>query len=83
MNDGSAKLPKTAQTAANIIPHPNLRAACAPELTAADVQAVLNDLQPDESAAERLKHASEWAPILGPLYSKTRLFKAKKIADAE
>lgn len=82
MNDDSAEPIKTVQTATNVFPHPKLQVAFVPELTAADVQAILHDLKPGESASERLEYASEWAPILGPLYSKTRLLKAKRMAEA-
>jgi hypothetical protein len=66
---------------AEVFPHPKLQATVMPELTAADVQVVLNDLKPSESASKRLSEAAEWAPILGPLYSKSRLLCAKRAAD--
>ncbi len=53
------------------------RAKPGAKLTAEDRKAVLNDLRPGESAASRLREASEWAPILGSTYSKSRLSKAR------
>lgn len=52
-----------------------------PNLSEADLRAVLDNLEPGECACQRLRYAEDWSPILGEMYSKTRLLRAKRAAS--